>query len=73
MTFDKQIRYMSFFHRGHEVNQVIIKSFSFLNKLGSLPNQNLGDQITNRLRLHMVAHNLDIVFCRLEKEVQELL
>ncbi len=63
---------MGFLNSRHEVNQVIIESFSFLNKLVSLPNQDLGNQISNRLRLHMITHNLGIVFGRLEKEVQKL-
>jgi hypothetical protein len=63
---------MGFLNSGHEVNQVIIESFSFINKLVSLPNQDLGNQISNRLRLHMITYNLGIVFGRLEKEVQKL-
>ena len=63
---------MSFFHSGHEMNQVIIESFSFLNELSRFPNENFGNEVSNGLGLNMIAHDLDIVFGRFENEVKEL-
>ena len=55
------------------MNQVIVEAFSFLQKLGGFPNQDFGNQISNRLRLNMIAHDLNIVFRWFEKKVHELI
>ena len=54
------------------MNQMIIEPFSFLNKLNTFPNQNFSYQIANRFWLHMITYDFDVVFGRLEEEVQKL-
>lgn len=57
----------------HEVDQMVVESLSFFDKLYAFPNQHFGRQVPNRLGLDMVTKQLDIVLARVEEKTQKLI
>lgn len=53
---------MGFVELGHQIDQMIKKPLSFLDKLHIFPNENLRNQITHRLRLNVFAKKLNVIF-----------
>lgn len=54
------------------MDQVVVNYLPFLDEIDAFPDQNLGQQITYRFGLDVVAEEFNIVFGSLEQKVQKL-